>query len=146
MPTRVSRGGSWRMLAAICRLCMRSVSRCLRETHGAVCREIPGLLHLSQPSTPQLCHRHPLLLLMEEKNDKNTWRCPNQSADSEAVYWRRAHACHCRPCKAEHHLLQACCDENKGRRGRRALGEGGGMVLRTAEEERKKSCVFFTGI
>jgi len=30
------------------------------------------------------------------------------------------------PSKAEHHLLRACCDENKGRRGRRGMGAKGG--------------------
>lgn len=57
---------------------------------------------------------------------KNTWRCPDQSADSPAGYWLRATVCHCRPSKAEHHLLRACCDENKGRRGRRGMGRRGG--------------------
>lgn len=79
---------------------------------------------LCRPEIPPLCRCRRLLLFLriEKKNDKNTWRCPDQSADSPAGYWLRAPVCHCRPSKAEHHLLQAC-DENKGKRGRR--GDGG---------------------
>ena len=111
-----------------------------------------------RPDIPTLCRcrrRLPaslpaslLLLRMERKNDKNTWRCPDQSADSPAGYWLRAPVRHCRPSKAEHHLLRACCDENKDRRGRRGMGrrgmcgwgDGGWyMALRLEKKERKTS-------
>lgn len=61
----------------------------------------------------------------KKQKKQNTWRCPDRSADSLAGYWLRAPVCHCRPSKAEHHLLRACCDENKGRRGRRGMGRAG---------------------
>lgn len=89
-----------------------------------------------------------LLLRMERKNDKNTWRCPDQSADSPAGYWLRAPVRHCRPSKAEHHLLRACCDENKDRRGRRGMGRRGdvwvgrwGVVhgITAGKKEKKKT-------
>ena len=83
---------------------------------------------LCRPDIPPLCRCLPaclLLLRMERKNDKNTWRCPDQSADSPAGYWLRGAVRHCRPSKAEHHLLRACCDENKDRRGRRGMGRRG---------------------
>lgn len=106
----------------MCGLCIRSVPGRLGERHGAVCREISNLL---QPRYSSAVSPPPLLLRMEKKNDKNTWRCPDQSADSPASYWLRAPVCHCRPSKAKHHLLRACCDENKGRRGRRGGGAWG---------------------
>lgn len=73
----------------------------------------------SSPSPPLL------LLRLEEKNYNNTWRCPGQSADSPAGYWLAGAVCHRGPSRAEqrHHLLRACCDENKDRGGR---GEEGG--------------------
>lgn len=93
------------------RSAVRSMGRCSPKSTGYCHRDIPPL-----------GRRRPLLLQMEERNDKNTWRCPSQSADSEAGYWRRAHVCHREA--AEHHLLRACCDENKGRRGRRGTRRG----------------------
>lgn len=92
------------------RAAVRRMSRCSPRPTG-----------YCHPDIPPLCRRRPLLPQMEERNGKNTWRCPSQSADSEAGYWRRTHVCHC---EAEHHLLRACCDENKGRRGRRGTRRG----------------------
>lgn len=146
----------------MCRSCIRSVPGRLGETHGAVCREISNLLPAKPPTTalspryssavslpPPACLPASLLLLrMERKNDKNTWRCPDQSADSPAGYWLRAPVRHCRPSKAEHHLLRACCDENKDRRGRRGMGRRGdvwvgrwGVVhgITAGKKEKKKT-------
>ncbi len=133
------RGFSWRLFTAICRSCIRSVPGRLGERHGAVCREISNLL---QPTTDRFVA--PMFLRSaaaaaaaaaacssygwRRKMIKNTWRCPDQSADSPAGYWLRAPVCHCRPSKAEHHLLRACCDENKDRRGRRGMGRRGWCV------------------
>lgn len=41
VPRGYPRGFSWRLLAAICRSCIRSVPRRLGERHDAVCTEIP---------------------------------------------------------------------------------------------------------
>lgn len=72
----------------------------------------------SSPSPPLL------LLRLEKKNYNNTWRCPGQSADSPAGYWLAGAVCHRGPSRAEqrHHLLRACCDENKDRGGRSEEG------------------------
>lgn len=120
------------------RAAVRSMSRCSLTPTG-----------YCHPDIPPLCRRRPLLLQMEERNDKNTWRCPSQSADSEAGYWRSAHVCHC---EAEHHLLRACCDENKGRTGRRGTRRGEVVWLGTEgvvcgiTSENSFLGAFYTGI
>lgn len=56
------------------RAAVRSMSSCSPKPTGCC-----------HPDGPALCRRRPLLLQMEERNDKNTWRSPSQSADSEAA-------------------------------------------------------------
>lgn len=56
------------------RAAVRRMSRCSPKPTG-----------YCHPDGPPLCRRRPRLLRMEERNDKNTWRCPSQSADSEAA-------------------------------------------------------------
>lgn len=89
---------------------IRSVPGRLGERHGLVCTEI---LNLLQPATD--CVVAPIFLRSatttittatactsssygwEKKNYKNTWRCPDRSADYPAGYWLRAPVCHRRP-------------------------------------------------
>lgn len=126
MPRGYPGGFSWRLRAAICRFRIRSFPQRLRERHDAVCREIPDL-----PQPTALSPPPPASPTAGEekwfKKKQNTWRCPDQSADSPAGYWLSAPVCHCRPSKAEHHLLRARCDENKDGRGRRGIGWGRGV-------------------
>lgn len=139
----------------------RFVARVSDQSHGASER---GMMRSAQRSPKTCCNPPPTALSPRYsaalsppsapptdggENDTNTWRCPDQSADSPAGYWLRAPVCHCRPSKAEHHLLRACCDENKDRRGWRGRGRRGGdggwyMALLL----RKKSplCAFSTGM
>lgn len=166
MPRGYPMGFSWRLFYSDLSLVYPiSPTAPRREAWCGLQRDLqPAATHrrpVCRPDIPPLCRcrrRRLLLLRMEKRNDKNTWRCPGQSADSPAGYWLRAPVCHCWPSKAEHHLLRACCDENKDRRGRRGMGRRGdvwvgrwgvvvgcmALLLKKKKKENSPLCILST--